>query len=114
MTDRPAADDMVAKSEGALPEGEAAAAAAPEMVPAAQVTAALEAAAEFKDKLLRTLAEMENLRRRTEREVNDARVYGVGSPATLAVADNRYRALVQSGRAERASTSGQGADRGPS
>ena len=83
MTDRPAADDMVAKSEGALPEGEAAAAAAPEMVPAAQVTAALEAAAEFKDKLLRTLAEMENLRRRTEREVNDARVYGVPvSPAT--------------------------------
>ena len=31
------------------------------MVPAAQVTAALEAAAEFKDKLLRTLAEMEKL-----------------------------------------------------
>ena len=31
-------------------------------------------AAEFKDKLLRTLAEMENLRKRTEREVLDARV----------------------------------------
>ena len=30
-------------------------------------------AAEFKDKLLRTLAEMENLRKRTEREVLDAR-----------------------------------------
>ena len=42
-------------------------------MPAEQVTAALEAAAEFKDKLLRTLAEMENLRRRTEREVADAR-----------------------------------------
>ena len=42
------------------------AAAAPELVPAEQVTAALEAAAEFKDKHLRLLAEMENLRRRTE------------------------------------------------
>ena len=95
MTDRPAADDMAAKFEGALPEGEAPAAAAPEMVPAAQVTAALEAAAEFKDKLLRTLAEMENLRRRTEREVNDARVYGVAGFArdVLAVADNMHRAL---------------------
>ena len=34
-------------------------------------------AAEFKDKLLRTLAEMENLRKRTEREVLDARLYGI-------------------------------------
>jgi molecular chaperone GrpE len=93
MTDRPAAD-MAAKSESALPEGEAPAAAA-DMVPAAQVTAALEAAAEFKDKLLRTLAEMENLRKRTEREINDARVYGVAGFArdVLAVADNMHRAL---------------------
>jgi molecular chaperone GrpE len=88
MTDKPAADDMVA-------EGAAAAAGAPELVPAEQVTAALEAAAEFKDKLLRTLAEMENLRRRTEREVADARVYGVTGFArdVLAVADNMHRAL---------------------
>jgi len=52
-------------------------------------------AAEFKDKLLRTLAEMENLRRRTEREVADARIYGVSSFARdmLAVADNMRRAL---------------------
>ena len=83
MTDRPAADEMASNPEGALPEGEAPAAASAEMVPAAQVTAALEAAAEFKDKLLRTLAEMENLRRRTEREVNDARVMALPvSPAT--------------------------------
>ena len=34
-------------------------------------------AAEMKDRLLRTLAEMENLRKRTEREVADARQYGV-------------------------------------
>src|SRR5262249_43052168 len=52
-------------------------------------------AAEFKDKLLRTLAEMENLRRRTEREVADARTYGVTGFArdVLAVADNMHRAL---------------------
>ncbi len=33
--------------------------------------------AELKDRTLRTLAEMENLRRRTEREVADAKLYGV-------------------------------------
>jgi len=51
--------------------------------------------AEFKDKLLRTLAEMENLRKRTEREVTDARVYGIAAFArdVLAVADNMHRAL---------------------
>ena len=90
MTDRPAANDTAAQSEG-----EAAPAAAPELVPAEQVTAALEAAADFKDRLLRTLAEMENLRKRTEREVADARVYGVAGFArdVLAVADNMHRAL---------------------
>ena len=52
-------------------------------------------AAEFKDKLLRTLAEMENLRKRTEREVIDARLYGTAGFArdVLAVADNMHRAL---------------------
>ena len=90
MTDKPAADETVVKLEG-----EAAPAGAPEMVPAEQVTAALEAAADFKDKLLRTLAEMENLRKRTEREVSDARTYAVSGFArdVLAVADNMHRAL---------------------
>lgn len=52
-------------------------------------------AGEFRDKLLRTLAEMENLRKRTEREVGDARLYGVAGFArdVLAVADNMHRAL---------------------
>jgi molecular chaperone GrpE len=52
-------------------------------------------AAEYKDKVLRTLAEMENLRRRTEREVADSRLYGVTGFArdVLAVADNMHRAL---------------------
>src|SRR5579872_5885113 len=51
--------------------------------------------AEMKDRLLRTLAEMENLRKRTEREVTDARIYGASSFARdiLAVADNMRRAL---------------------
>jgi molecular chaperone GrpE len=51
--------------------------------------------AELKDRLLRTLAEMENLRRRTEREVADARTYGIANFARemLDVADNMRRAL---------------------
>jgi len=52
-------------------------------------------ATELKDRLLRTLAEMENLRKRTEREVADARQYGVAGFARdmLGVADNMRRAL---------------------
>jgi molecular chaperone GrpE len=52
-------------------------------------------AAEARDRWMRALAEMENLRRRTEREVADARAYGIASFARdiLAVADNMERAL---------------------
>jgi molecular chaperone GrpE len=51
--------------------------------------------AEAKDKVLRTLAEMENLRRRTSKEVSDARSYGIASFArdVLDIADNLQRAL---------------------
>ncbi len=50
---------------------------------------------DLKEKLLRTLADMENLRRRTEREVADARTYAVTNFARdiLSVADNTRRAL---------------------
>lgn len=50
---------------------------------------------QLKDRVLRTLAEMENLRRRTEREVSDAKTYGVTSFARdmLTVVDNLSRAL---------------------
>ena len=50
---------------------------------------------QLKDRVLRTLAEMENLRRRTEREVSDAKAYGVSSFARdmLTVVDNLSRAL---------------------
>jgi molecular chaperone GrpE len=52
-------------------------------------------AAEFRDRWLRALADMENLRRRTEREVADARTYGVTGFARdmVGVADNLRRAL---------------------
>jgi len=52
-------------------------------------------AAESRDKMLRTLAEMENLRKRTAREVADARMYGITGFARdiLDIADNLQRAL---------------------
>ncbi len=51
--------------------------------------------AELKDKLLRALADMENLRRRTEKEVADARLYGTSALARdmLGFADNLRRAV---------------------
>ena len=50
--------------------------------------------ADLKDKLLRLLAEMENLRRRTEKEVGDAKSYAVTGFARdmLGVSDNLRRA----------------------
>jgi molecular chaperone GrpE len=87
------AEDEAAPGEGAAPGAEqtppaGAAQAAPEGDPAALAT-------EFKDRLLRTLAEMENLRKRTAREVADAELRGVTSFARdmLGVADNIRRAL---------------------
>ncbi|HWK95252.1 MAG TPA: nucleotide exchange factor GrpE [Pseudolabrys sp.] len=67
----------------------------PQDEPVDPLVAAQKEAAEYKDKLLRTLAEMENLRRRTEREVADARTYGITGFArdVLNVADNINRAL---------------------
>jgi molecular chaperone GrpE len=87
MTEQPArAEDEAAK------EPEAAAAAAAEPTPS---TALERDHAEMRDRLLRTLAEMENLRKRTDREVADARLYGMASFArdVLGVADNMRRAL---------------------
>src|SRR6478672_2143034 len=74
---------------------EAAETAAPAEATPDPVAALAKEAADLKDRLLRTLAEMENLRRRTEREVADARAYGITNFARdiLAVADNMERAL---------------------
>ncbi|MER2266225.1 nucleotide exchange factor GrpE [Methylobacterium oxalidis] len=83
------------RSAGEAPEtgfGEA----APEAQPGAEALASLSAERdELKDRVLRTLAEMENLRRRTEREVADARTYAVTNFARdmLNVADNVRRAI---------------------
>jgi molecular chaperone GrpE len=93
MTDEtraPGAADVPAERGSAPKSADAGAAAA-----ASDPTKTLEAeVSELKDKHLRALAEMENLRRRTEREVADARLYGIASFArdVLAVADNMRRA----------------------
>jgi molecular chaperone GrpE len=78
-----------AEDEAELPETAAADAAS------APSTALEREHAEMRDRLLRTLAEMENLRKRTDREVADSRIYGVTSFARdiLGVADNIRRAL---------------------
>src|SRR5438105_12110582 len=87
MTDTPAraGESASEAQEGAAPATDA----------AGDPAALAQEAAELKDRLLRALAEMENLRRRTEREVVDARLYGIASFARdiLAVADNMDRAL---------------------
>lgn len=88
---------------------EGAPASAPEAAHTADAIAALEAEKlDLKDKLLRTLADMENLRRRTEREVTDARTYAVTNFARdmLNAADNIRRALESVPAEARASAEG--------
>jgi molecular chaperone GrpE len=93
-------DNTVRRPEGTAAEPEAEGA-TPGLSPAEQVKVAAlvetlaRENAEHKDRLLRTLAEMENLRKRTDREVSDMRQYGIASFArdVLAVADNMERAL---------------------
>lgn len=84
-------------------------AAEPYAAEAEAMVALVQENAQLKDKLLRTLAEMENLRRRTEREVADARQYGIAGFArdVLGVADNMRRALEAVGPELRADAGGQ-------
>jgi molecular chaperone GrpE len=90
MTQKPATDE---------PNPETPAEATNEMAPREAVEALIanieSERDELKDKLLRTLADMENLRRRTEREIADAKAYAVTSFARdmLGSADNLRRAL---------------------
>jgi len=67
----------------------------PDEPEAGSVEALAAEVAEAKDRVLRTLAEMENLRRRTAKEVTDARTYGIANFArdVLDIADNLQRAL---------------------
>lgn len=81
---------------------------APEQDPVAVAQALAVEVSTLKDKVLRTLADMENMRRRTEREVAEARAYGVTSFARdmLTVADNLRRALESVPAEARASADG--------
>ena len=81
-TDADPAADQPADAEGAPTQPDAAALLAAEN-------------ADLKDRLLRAIAEMENLRRRTEREMADTRQYAVTAFARemLTVGDDLRRAL---------------------
>lgn len=94
MTDNNARPPQSA--EGAFESASAQASAAASAEASSPATEALvKEVADLKDRLLRTLAEMENLRRRTEREVADTRAYGISNFARdlLGVSDNLRRAL---------------------
>lgn len=91
MTDETAIDptaDATTATEAPAPE-------TPTVDPAEVLTALVAENEELKDRMLRTLADMENLRRRTEKEVKDARDYAVTAFARdlLSVADNFDRAI---------------------
>ena len=91
MTDQTARHTARAQEEASL-----APAAASEQAATPKPSTALEREhAETKDRLLRALAEMENLRKRTDREIAESRLYSLTSFARdlLVVADNMRRAL---------------------
>jgi molecular chaperone GrpE len=87
-----AANDITGREQQGRPVEETSA--APEL-DGERVPALEEELADAKDRVLRTLAEMENLRRRTQREMEEARKYAVTGFARglLEVADNLSRAL---------------------
>src|SRR5215218_4587959 len=90
----PLGPDQTPANDAAPPPGGAGAEGAAEQP--SDAVALLEAErTDLREKLLRTLADMENLRRRTEREAADARLYAVTNFARdmLTVADNFQRAV---------------------
>ena len=66
-----------------------------ELTPEQQLLALEVEKQELRDQMLRAMAEMENLRKRSEREKSDARVYAIEKFARdlLSVSDNMARAL---------------------
>ncbi|MEM9054530.1 MAG: nucleotide exchange factor GrpE [Pseudomonadota bacterium] len=66
-----------------------------ELTPEQQILALEVEKQELRDQMLRAMAEMENLRKRSEREKTDARVYAIEKFARdlLSVSDNMARAL---------------------
>jgi len=89
MKDR---DDMDMAEEDVLPEDQGSGA---EAEAEDELEAARREVAEIKDKMLRMHAEMDNLRKRTQRDVADAHKYGIEkfAVALLDVVDNLERAL---------------------
>ena len=97
-----AADEILkaAKANAPADEGDAASEdeaveEAVELTPDQQILALEIEKQEMRDQLLRAMAEMENLRKRSEREKTDARVYAIEKFARdlLSVSDNMARAL---------------------
>lgn len=97
-----AADEILKAAKAAEPEAgadEQADAEAPEeaepLTPDQQILALEVEKQELRDQMLRAMAEMENLRKRSEREKTDARIYAIEKFARdlLSVSDNMARAL---------------------
>src|SRR5258706_13973359 len=86
-------DDITSMPSEPLPGADSAASEAERV--AALVEQLAREASENKDKLLRSLAEMENMRRRTDRQVVEAREYGITAfpGGGVAVPDNMNPAL---------------------
>jgi molecular chaperone GrpE len=99
-----------AETAAAEPEGATPSTPADEKTEEARIAELVETlareSADYKDKHLRALAEMENMRKRTERQIADMRHYGIAAFANdvLAVADNMHRALEAAGPELRNST----------
>jgi len=94
--------------EGVDAEATEATAQQPESIASAELLQVLEEAqaqaVQFKDQMLRTQAEMQNLRRRVERDVENAHKYALEkfSGELLPVVDNLERALAASDRSSEA------------
>lgn len=88
--------DPINPSEDAPETGVDETVAAPEPTAADLLLAAEAENAELRDKVLRMAAEMENLRKRTEREIADTRSYAIAGFARdmLVATDNLSRALM--------------------
>ena len=103
-----AADEILKAAKANAPEADAEAETeleeeAIELTPEQQILALEIEKQEMRDQLLRAMAEMENLRKRSEREKTDARVYAIEKFARdlLSVSDNMARALEALPEAER-------------
>ncbi len=103
MIDEKNETDAAAQPETAAPEAPVAGQAGGQEQAAAELESLRSENAQIKDRLLRALAEMENLRRRTEKEIADAKTYGVSGFARemLSLADNLRRALESFPQGER-------------